>query len=516
MRDRSRTGLVLMILLSAVALPSRAGQLEKLLMPGELAAAHAELESDCGTCHDRTDKGRQRALCLDCHEEIAADVSARRGFHGRSAVAGQCSACHTEHQGRGADIVGLAPEGFDHARTDFQLAGAHAAVACARCHVPQARFREAPRQCVECHREDDVHAGMLGTDCATCHDAGRFGAARFDHSRTRFPLRDAHAGAPCSACHEDDTFKGAPTRCAGCHAADDVHRGSRGQECASCHVTADWKQTRFDHEKASGYALLGRHKALECDSCHRGGDLKSALPRECGGCHAAADPHAGRMGGACGDCHGQDRWEKAGFDHERRAKFALRGAHAELACHACHTGIVGQQALETQCAGCHGVDDVHRGSMGRDCAACHRETGWRDAVKFDHDLARFPLVGLHVAAACEDCHATRAFHDAPDRCVDCHRDEDVHRGALGEECHDCHNPNGWNFWQFDHAASTDFALTGAHGKLGCRDCHRKPAHEAAISGDCAACHRADDAHDGRFGTDCARCHDTRSFRDPKH
>jgi hypothetical protein len=505
-----------MVALSVFALPSHAGQLEKLLMPGQLARAHADLEEDCGECHDRTDKSRQRALCLGCHEDVAADLKARRGFHGKSAVQGQCNACHTEHKGRGADIVGLAPEGFDHARTDFALTGAHAAVACADCHRPRAKFRDAPARCVDCHRADDVHTGKLGSDCASCHDAGRFGAARFDHSKTRFPLRDAHAAAPCGACHRDQTFKGAPTRCVECHAADDVHRGSHGKECASCHVTADWKRTRFDHERASGYPLLGRHAMLACDSCHRAGDLKAPVARECSGCHAAADPHAGRLGSACGDCHGQDRWTVAAFDHEKRTQFALRGAHTSLACHACHTGAIGEQQLATDCAGCHAVDDVHRGSMGRDCRSCHRESGWRDAVKFDHDLARFPLVGLHVGAACEDCHASRAFREAPERCIDCHREEDVHRGSLGEDCHACHNPNGWVFWQFDHAESTGFALSGAHGELGCRDCHRKPAHEAAVSGDCVSCHRADDAHDGRFGPDCARCHGTQSFRDPKH
>jgi hypothetical protein len=137
-------------------------------------------------------------------------------------------------------------------------------------------------------------------------------------------------------------------------------------------------------------------------------------------------------------------------------------------------------------------------------------------VKFDHDLARFPLVGLHVGAACEDCHASRAFREAPERCIDCHREKNVHRGALGEDCHACHNPNGWAFWQFDHAKETGFGLTGAHGALGCRDCHRKPSHEASLSGDCISCHRADDAHDGRFGANCSRCHGTQSFRDLKN
>ena len=273
-----------------------------------------------------------------------------------------------------------------------------------------------------------------------------------------------------------------------------------------------WKQTRFDHAKARGYALLGRHVDLECNACHRGGDLKAPLPRECNGCHAAGDPHSGRFGTACVDCHAQDKWAIAIFDHEKRAKFVLHGAHAKLDCHSCHTGVLKQQQLAKDCAGCHAVDDVHKGSLGRDCQSCHKESGWRDQVKFDHDLSKFPLVGLHVGVPCEECHASHAFRDAPEQCVSCHRARDVHKGKLGEECTSCHNPNGWDFWQFDHGKATRFALTGAHERLGCRNCHVESVHDFSLSRECAACHRDDDVHDGRFGRDCGACHQTDSFR----
>jgi hypothetical protein len=168
--------------------------------------------------------------------------------------------------------------------------------------------------------------------------------------------------------------------------------------------------------------------------------------------------------------------------------------------------------MPKDCAGCHGVDDVHNGSLGRDCQSCHKESSWRDEVKFDHDLTRFPLVGLHVGVPCEECHATRAYRDAPHECVSCHRSKDVHKKQLGEECGSCHNPNGWSFWQFDHATMTDFPLTGAHDRLGCRDCHRMPEHESGTPSECASCHQGDDVHEGQFGRDCGRCHETASFR----
>jgi len=500
------------VCLATFAFAAGASELEKLLMPGRLSAAHAEHEADCSQCHDRTDKPRQRQLCLDCHKEVASDVKAKAGFHGHAAASAQCNACHTEHKGRKADTVGLAAEAFDHSRTDFRLDGAHVAVACATCHKAGKKYREAASACVDCHRNDDVHQGKLGKDCADCHETARFKVATFDHAKTKFPLHGAHAKASCFGCHRDATYKGAPGACIDCHASDDVHRGSRGPDCADCHGETNWKKSRFDHQKASDYALLVKHAKLACDTCHRGGDLEAALPRECHGCHAATDTHAGRFGAACVDCHGEDQWAIDRYDHEKHAKFALRGAHASLDCHGCHTGVLKQQKMAKDCNGCHTVDDVHKGSMGRDCQNCHKETGWRDDVKFDHDLSKFPLVGLHVGVPCEECHASQSYRDAPDRCFSCHRAKDVHKGKLKEDCGSCHNPNGWDFWMFDHAVSTEFALTGAHGKLGCRDCHRKPEHDMTLSPDCVSCHRIDDVHDGQFGRDCGRCHGSLSFK----
>jgi len=499
-----------------MTLSAHAGPLEKLLMPGALTSAHANTEDKCGECHDRTDKTRQRALCLGCHDHaaIAADIDTAQGFHGRSARKAQCNACHTEHKGRGADVIHFDAGSFDHNRTDFALVGGHATVACDSCHKAGKKFREAPKLCVDCHRDDDPHKGKLGTDCAQCHETAGFKPAKFDHAKTRFPLTNAHEQVACAACHRDPGFKDTPMRCVDCHAADDVHRGSRGVDCAACHGTVEWKQFRFDHVKAANYPLEGKHASLACNTCHRGGDLKAPVPKECNGCHAAADRHAGRFTVACADCHSQQEWPVRDYDHAKHteSKFELRGAHEKLDCHGCHTGILKQQEMARDCHGCHAGDDVHAGSMGRECQSCHKESGWRDEVRFDHDLAKFPLVGLHVSVPCEECHASRAYREAPVECLACHRAKDVHEARLGEQCAACHNANGWYLWQFDHGRQTEFALSGAHARLGCRDCHREPEHDVSLPKACWACHYRDDTHDGRFGRDCERCHSTESFR----
>src|ERR1044072_1491338 len=106
---------------------------ETLLSPGKLATPHAKSEESCSNCHDRSNRARQPQLCLACHKDIAADVGARRGFHGRLQGASAtlaCHACHSEHLGRDADIVKFSRDQFDHERSDFPLQGAHSAVTC--------------------------------------------------------------------------------------------------------------------------------------------------------------------------------------------------------------------------------------------------------------------------------------------------------------------------------------------------------------------------------------------------
>lgn len=234
-----RTGLAAVLTLIGIfhAGLAAGGTLERLLMPGEVAKAHAKVEQECSKCHDRADKARQTTLCMDCHKDVAADVRARTGFHGRGVKAGVgCNACHTDHEGRDADIVRLDRDSFDHSRTDFALTGAHAGPACDSCHAPRKKWRDAPKLCNDCHQKQDVHRGKLGTDCAACHVTDSFAKAKFDHSRTKFPLQDAHARAACEACHRTPDFKDTPRECVACHSRDDVHRGGAARTARSATV----------------------------------------------------------------------------------------------------------------------------------------------------------------------------------------------------------------------------------------------------------------------------------------
>ena len=137
-------------------------------MPGKVIAGHAKYEQECANCHVKFDKAAQDGLCLDCHKEVARDVRAKQGYHGRLKPEA-CRSCHTDHKGRDVNIVQLDEKAFDHAKTDFALAGAHPRVACRTCHVAGKKYREAPGACDGCHRKDDKHKGALGPKCADCH-----------------------------------------------------------------------------------------------------------------------------------------------------------------------------------------------------------------------------------------------------------------------------------------------------------------------------------------------------------
>jgi len=515
MARRSRIALALLVALGPGA--AHGGVLETLVMPGPVVRGHAEIESQCAKCHEPFRAEAQRGLCLDCHDDVAADQRERRGFHGKHPVAAkaECRTCHGEHEGRDADVIGLDRAAFDHGATDFALEGLHASVRCEACHAQGKAFRDAGSACSDCHGDSDPHRGALGTDCAQCHEVGGWGTARFDHAKTEFPLTGRHEDVRCGLCHASG-YEETPKDCASCHLVNDAHRGRYGSRCEDCHATAGWKESSFDHARDTRFALTGGHAEAACEACHTSG-FEKKLASDCASCHRPDDVHEGRNGAKCGECHSVAAWEPARFDHAARTKFALAGAHAELACESCHTGPMHEQKLETACIACHRTDDAHEGQQGESCERCHVAAGWREQVRFDHDLARFPLLGMHAVADCESCHASGAHRGTKTACIDCHREDDTHAGALGTSCDGCHNPNAWAAWRFDHATQAHFALEGAHAELACESCHRAPATPGApmvqLAAACGVCHEQDDRHQGDLGRDCGRCHRQDAWRD---
>ena len=310
-----------------------------------------KLADDCYSCHKKDDK----------HQETLGH---------------NCARCHTEKSWQ-------EPPRFDHEKTAFPLLGAHAKTECKACHK-SALFKDAPTDCIRCHVQDDAHHGTLGNGCAECHNTQSWKATAglFEHDKTQFPLRNAHAaaGVACTACHADWThLRGTALACVACHKKDDRHESQLGDRCERCHNDRAWKDTRFDHARAR-FALTGRHLVTTCASCHTGWRYRDA-PRECVSCHLKDDRHQQSLGVRCASCHNTRAWSIWSFDHATRTAYALAGAHATVPCAGCHTAPAptGKDAapLATACISCHRAQDVHRGGFGPRCETCHAVTRWK-------------------------------------------------------------------------------------------------------------------------------------------
>ena len=102
--------------------------------------------------------------------------------------------------------------------------------------------------------------------------------------------------------------------CLSCHRKDDKHRAALGAACESCHNPRAWSLWRFDHGRDAHLVLEGAHAKARCTACHAkpapAGRPIAPLAADCGGCHRKDDPHEGRFGRRCDQCHTQQRWNE--------------------------------------------------------------------------------------------------------------------------------------------------------------------------------------------------------------
>ncbi|WP_317931823.1 cytochrome c3 family protein [Halioxenophilus sp. WMMB6] len=485
---------------------------QQILMPGPLIAGHADIEADCESCHTPFAKESLTERCLACHDDIADDRTSKSGFHGQSpaALAGRCETCHTDHEGREADIVGMMRDNFNHQFTRFPLTGQHQLLTCNQCHNDDQPWRETDSQCRGCHQEQSPHPQELADDCNACHQTNHWQQLlSFDHSQTDFPLHGQHQEVPCNACHLGQQYQFASQQCVDCHRSNDIHLGSNGSDCASCHNEQGWDQLQFNHDDTD-FPLRGGHQSLSCGACHTGAIPQKETPTDCFSCHKTDDIHQGQFGQQCQQCHRVANWSGVVFDHNLAAHFPLTGRHEALTCNQCHRGPL-SESLPRDCAGCHQADDVHHSADMALCGTCHNTDSWASTNRFDHDLSQFPLLGMHRLVSCQSCHVGNQFNLNDSSCNACHSHQDPHQGGLGNDCSQCHTPNNWGLWQFDHGQQTDFSLTGKHSGLTCNACHQPDSDPAQTSGVCADCHRQRDIHNGEFGDHCDRCHNTSNF-----
>lgn len=327
----------------------------------------------------------------------------------------------------------------------------------------------------------------------------------------------------CGECHVRFSPGAQPARCVACHrdVGADVrgragyHGRIREEQCRRCHTDHKGREAKvvildekkFDHA-LTDFLLRGDHRGKPCAGCHRAGRKYRDAPSDCYSCHRGNDKHREGLGRQCETCHVEDNWKIARFDHGR-TRFPLLQRHAQARCADCH---VDERYAGTtpECVACHRQDDVHKEHNGTRCENCHSERGWA-ATTFRHERdTAYALQGEHRAIECRACHRAPLYTEKPPmQCVACHRDDDSHKGGLGEKCAACHSPEGWKGGRFDHDLNTRFALKDRHRIVKCDSCHRSAGLREAPPRECVGCHRRDDSergHKGRYGGRCEACH----------
>ena len=181
--------------------------------------------------------------------------------------------------------------------------------------------------------------------------------------------------ANCFACHV--SFTGASSeKCASCHKPVDIgrlttkgapvvkpltstpfHQKLISQDCVACH--SDHAGVKRYHLKGYfDHALLKKETADQCQACHK----------------SPTDALHKQITGNCAQCHTQQKWTPATFDHDKY--FVLDRDH-NATCVTCH---VRNDYSRYTCYGCHEHtpanirrEHVEEGIRNFDnCVECHR------------------------------------------------------------------------------------------------------------------------------------------------
>lgn len=185
----------------------------------------------------------------------------------------------------------------------------------------------------------------------------------------------------CFACHAPLTGASA-LRCTSCHKPADIglltttgrvltkpatkaafHQELSSQDCVACHSDHAGVK-RFARARLFDHSLLKRATREQCQSCHK----------------TPTDSLHQQITGNCLQCHTQEKWTPATFDHTKY--FVLDRDH-NVTCVTCH---VRNDYRRFTCYGCHEhtPDNIRRKHIKEgiskydDCVECHRSADEHD------------------------------------------------------------------------------------------------------------------------------------------
>jgi hypothetical protein len=494
--------------------------------------------------------------CQDCHKEKRANKFLRPHDTRYLGKISNCNSCHKKDDvhffkapfatkdcntchGLKAWKENLK---FDHSKdTKFKLEGKHSELKCNDCHVIDKKKKTFQykwqgldkKQCLSCHQ--DQHKNNLSPryqngQCTTCHGQNHWKIEKFNHDAVKYPLKFKHEEAACEDCHKQGTgpktakksktnkemknfnWTGLKTACLSCH--EDFHKfaGHKStkmgdlNQCSKCHTENDWKKIHdFTHNQSTRYPVDGKHLELKCAECHIPTNPKNQT-------------------------HIKNK----------------------------NIGIYHWDKLDTKtCENCHAnphIGQFKKELLEKKCSTCHTTESWsamKAGTGFDHSKTRFPLLDSHTKTTCASCHNINGkqvfkFKSFEQKfCIDCHNN--VHKDQFSakfsaQNCSNCHSAKTFTErLPFKHE-DTNFALTGAHEKTKCSECHTpttvafvltKPnisAKDLKAGGRqsmksqyhfmsqsqkfCIDCH--DNVHKDQFspkfaGQNCTTCHSTKNF-----
>jgi hypothetical protein len=552
---------------------------------------------DCSQCHDATKftanvsfehqkntgfalGGKHGAVkCNTCHRVKPKEQAKKAEETFEFFPSSSCVGCHAhtdEHNGKFNDRPKLCVKCHIPGSTNikkpnhreltpaFAQQGAHAPIACDKCHGEALSNLSPGNDCASCHAKDDKHKGNLGTTCKQCHLEGYpWSEVLFTHnSHSDFKLEGKHQVVACTKCHTAApvTYKPTKTACIDCHQSQDVHQAKLGTDCAKCHDAHGTTQ-KFDHNTMTEYVLDGAHARADCVGCHASGEPQAATldygfaakGLECRDCHG--DPHGLRPGASCVGCHTTESFKAASENigaGDTDAAAPPVDATKKDAAQKKKNGdtpttddatkkpdeaspdVKGQKpsASTTTDAGMPDPDGgaleqaiftgtQHTAAAADDAAVAR--VSFLVGPKRDryHDNPPFALRDGHAGVDCARCHGGRGDMQGMGKlCDTCHRQDDIHAGSLGPTCADCHSLRAFAPSSFAHT-QTGFTLVGPHRMISCKQCHGA-GNYMGLSSDCVSCH-LDDAvragvttaggqvHTTFIAQPCVNCHNQTSW-----
>jgi len=235
-----------------------------------------------------------------------------------------------------------------------------------------------------------------------------------------------------------------------------------------------------------------------------------------------SSPHGKDFNLNCDDCHSTSGWkvntDSINFSHDSTA-MPLVGRHVETNCRDCHESLIFKDA-EPYCNACH--TDMHENTVGQECNRCHTPSSWIVTNIIDiHRHSRFPLLGAHSMADCQECHSNASllkFEPLGIECFDCHQADymstsspDHSSAGYSTNCTECHFMNAFT-WQGAGINHDFFPLKEGHDIADCMQCHTD-GNFSSIPNTCISCHEQDynaavnpNHSNSGFPTTCNECH----------